>query len=51
MKKSKIFIACDTNKIKQVKILPDNSEKYKPCKIGNLHFLDTFRYMALGLDT
>ena len=37
------------DKIKEVSILPDNSEKFKSFTVGKLHFIDTMRFMLSSL--
>lgn len=37
------------DKIKDVSILPDNSEKFKSFTVGKLHFIDTMRFMLSSL--
>ena len=36
--------------VKEISILPDNEESYKCFTIGNLHFLDSFKFMSSSLD-
>jgi hypothetical protein len=37
--------------IKEINILPDNTEKYKAFTIGRLHFIDTARFMNSSLES
>lgn len=36
--------------IKEVSILPDNSQNFKSFTVGKLHFIDTFKFMSSSLE-
>lgn len=36
--------------IKTISILPDNSEKFKSFSVGNMNFIDSFKFMSSGLE-
>ena len=36
--------------IKEVSVLPDNSQNFKSFSVGKLHFIDTFKFMSSSLE-